>query len=62
MNERVKKLRQTSLDTQPLISTERAEMMTDFYQDSLETSAAIRRALAFKHLMENKTVWIGSMN
>jgi formate C-acetyltransferase len=59
MNERVKKLRQTSLDTQPLISTERAEMMTDFYQDSLESSAPIRRALAFKHLMENKTVWIG---
>jgi pyruvate formate-lyase/glycerol dehydratase family glycyl radical enzyme len=59
MNDRVRKLRQASLDTKPCISTERAEMMTEFYQHSLEPSAPVRRALAFKYLMENKAVWIG---
>jgi formate C-acetyltransferase len=34
-------------------------MMTEFYRRSGETSAPIRRALAFKYLMENKTICIG---
>lgn len=59
MNERVSRLRQQSLDTKPRISTERAELMTEFYEHSSESSAPIRRALAFKHLMENKTIYIG---
>ena len=59
MNERVKKLRQQSLDTKPRISTERAELMTEFYEHSSEPSAPMRRALAFKHLMEEKTIYIG---
>ena len=59
MNERVRKLRQASLDSKPHISTERAEMMTELYQHSLEASAPVRRALAFKFLMENKAIWIG---
>jgi formate C-acetyltransferase len=59
MNERVRKLRQVSLDTKPWISTERAEMMTDFYKHCGELSTPIRRALAFKYLMENKTICIG---
>ena len=59
MNERVRTLRQASLDTKPWISTERAEMMTDFYKHSGELSAPVRRALAFKYLMENKTICIG---
>lgn len=59
MNERVRKVRQASLDTKPWISTERAEMMTDFYKHCGELSTPIRRALAFKYLMENKTICIG---
>jgi len=59
VNERVRKLRQASLDAKPCISTERAEMMTEFYRHSGEISAPVRRALVFKHLMENKTVYIG---
>jgi len=60
MNERVRKLRQQSLDTKPQISSERAELMTEFYERSSESSAPIRRALAFKHLMENKAIYIGN--
>lgn len=59
MNERVRKLRQASLDAQPWLSRERAELMTEFYRHSRETSTPVRRALAFKYLMENKTIYIG---
>jgi pyruvate formate-lyase/glycerol dehydratase family glycyl radical enzyme len=59
MNERVRRLRQASLDTKPWISTERAEMMTEFYKHSGELTAPVRRALAFKYLLENKTICIG---
>jgi pyruvate formate-lyase/glycerol dehydratase family glycyl radical enzyme len=59
MSERVAKLRQQSLDAIPTISTERAELMTQFYQQESRTvSAPVRRALAFRHLMEHKTICI----
>ena len=60
MNERVAKLRKQSVETKPYISTERAELMTEFYQSdiTLRQSAVICRALAFKHLMEKKTICI----
>jgi formate C-acetyltransferase len=59
LNERVKRLRQCSLDAKPTVSSERAELITEFYESDHETSsAAIRRARAFKHLMENKAVCI----
>jgi formate C-acetyltransferase len=59
VNERVRTLRQASLDAKPWLSRERAELMTEFYRHSRETSAPVRRALAFKYLMENKTIYIG---
>ena len=59
MNNRVRKLRQDSLGTKPRISTERAELMTDFYERSSEPASPIRRALAFKHLLEHKAIYIG---
>jgi formate C-acetyltransferase len=59
MNDRVRKLRQESLDTKPRISGERAELMTEFYEHSLEPSSPVKRALAFKHLIENKSIYIG---
>ncbi|MGA8903443.1 MAG: trans-4-hydroxy-L-proline dehydratase [Candidatus Bathyarchaeia archaeon] len=59
MNERVGKLRQQSLDTKPRISGERAELMTEFYEHSSEPASPIRRALAFKHLMESKAIYVG---
>jgi len=59
VNERVRKLRQASMDAKPWLSRERAELMTEFYRHSRETSAPVRRALAFEYLMENKTIYIG---
>jgi len=60
MSERVAKLRQQSVETKPYISAERAELMTDFYQGDvpMRESVPVARALAFKHLMENKTICI----
>ena len=58
MNERVARLRQKSLDTKPWISTERAELVTEFYKYTRGLSPPVRRALAFKYLMENKTICI----
>jgi pyruvate formate-lyase/glycerol dehydratase family glycyl radical enzyme len=58
MNERVTKLRQQSLEAKPSVSVERALLMTHFYKNSGLNSAPMQRALAFKNLMENKTVCI----
>ena len=61
MTERVARLRQQSLDARPTISTERAELMTEFYRQNAGhglMSAPMRRALAFQYLMEHKTICI----
>jgi formate C-acetyltransferase len=55
----VQRLRQCSLDARPSVSSERAELITDFYQQEVGTlSAPVRRARAFKHLLENKAICI----
>ena len=60
MNERVAKLRQESLNAVPTISSERAELMTQFYEEELgPASSAVERAMAFHYLMANKTIYIG---
>src|SRR5512136_1227680 len=57
---RVALLRQQSLDAVPAISTERAELMTEAYsQNTALMSAPMRRALAFKYLMEHKAIYLG---
>ncbi|MGA2490975.1 MAG: pyruvate formate lyase family protein, partial [Anaerolineales bacterium] len=57
--ERVRKLRQQSLEARESISAERAVLMTEFYQQNLGlVSVPMRRALAFQYLMEYKTIYI----
>jgi trans-4-hydroxy-L-proline dehydratase len=58
MNERVQLLREQSINAVPHISVERALLMTEFYAQSEFLSAPIRRALSFKHVMENKAICI----
>ncbi|MHA1882703.1 MAG: trans-4-hydroxy-L-proline dehydratase [Candidatus Thorarchaeota archaeon] len=60
LSNRVKKLRTQSVDTAPYISSERAELLTDFYRSGIADSESIpvARALAFKFLMENKEICI----
>jgi pyruvate formate-lyase/glycerol dehydratase family glycyl radical enzyme len=60
MTQRVARLRRESLDTKPFISTERAEIVTDAYAEmGDDLPAPLRRAFAFRRLMERKTIHIG---
>ncbi len=59
MTERVKKLRLQSLEAVETLTSERAELMTEFSsQDIGLVSSPVRRALAFKYLMEQKAICI----
>ncbi len=59
MNERIRKLRKQSLETEPHIYMERANLETDAYM-LYEGSVSIPelRALSFKYFMEHKTLCI----
>ncbi len=61
MNERVKALRKLSVETRPFISSERAELITDFYQSGIcqQVSVPMCRALAFRYILRNKAIAIG---
>lgn len=60
MNDRVARLRDRSLAHRPVLSAERALLLTEFYAaNEGRHSVPVMRALAFKHLCEHKTVWIG---
>jgi formate C-acetyltransferase len=61
MTDRVIRLRKQSLETLPTISTERAELLTAFYQQNRGIgSIPVQRALAFEYLMEHKEVCINA--
>ncbi len=60
MNDRIRKLRQSSHDARPCFSHERAELLTDFYRESEgKYSIPVTRGLHFKHQCSHKTVYIG---
>jgi formate C-acetyltransferase len=60
MNERIQRLRQDSLSTEPRISIERARMVTEFYRENAgKHSIPMLRALNFLHLCRYKTIYIG---
>ncbi|MCD6363193.1 MAG: glycyl radical protein [Synergistetes bacterium] len=61
MTERVRRLREESVNTRPYIDPERAILITRFYksEEAKGVSEPVRRALAFKYLLENKTIYIG---
>jgi len=60
LNERIKKLRGQSIGAIPYISPERALLITEFYKSDVANSVSppVQRALAFKHILENKTICI----
>jgi formate C-acetyltransferase len=61
MNERTRRLRETSVETTPYISSERAELVTDFYSGDApkRTSTPVCRAMALAYILEHKAVYIG---
>jgi formate C-acetyltransferase len=62
MNERIKKLREESLNATNRISAERALLVTEFYRSegAREVSAPIKRAMCFKYILENKYICINN--
>jgi len=60
MNKRIRKLRDKSLQAVPSITAERAILVTDFYKKnaSATLSPAMKRALAFRHILEHKSITI----
>ena len=61
ISERVKKLREQSLNAQEKLSPERARLITEFYRSDVARglSAPVLRARAFEYLLRNKTLYIG---
>ncbi len=60
MNERIKKLKEQSSNSQAVLSIERAKLITEFYKKTKEIklSKPVERALAFKYILENKKICI----
>ena len=60
MNERIKSLREQSLNAEASISLERAELLTDFYKrgEPNKNSIPVKRAKAFNYLLANKELCI----
>ena len=60
MNERINRLRDNSLNAVNRISAERAILITEFYKSGIavDDSAPVRRARAFRYIMENKEICI----
>jgi formate C-acetyltransferase len=58
MNERIERLRDRSIHSEPEVFAERAVLMTESYQQTDSHSPPMRRALALKYLLENMTIVI----
>ena len=61
MNDRIKRLRENSINAVNRISAERALLMTDFYRSegAKGLSVPMTRAKSFEYLLENKVLFIG---
>jgi formate C-acetyltransferase len=60
MTERTERLRRESLEAVPVISSERAELITDFNEANAgRHSVPVLRALAFQHLCARKRIFLG---
>ncbi len=58
MNDRVRRLREASLAAVPTLSSERARLLTEFYQTARPVSTPVMRALAFEHLLAHQPITI----
>jgi formate C-acetyltransferase len=60
VNPRIQRLKKRSAHAEPSISTERAELMTRFYQENEgRHPVPVMRALAFLDLCQKQSIWIG---
>lgn len=59
MTDRIKKLRNESIDTVETVSSERGVLLTEFYKSGQADgySVPVQRAKAFYYIMDNKKLW-----
>jgi formate C-acetyltransferase len=61
MNERIRQLRQISVDTEPSLSIERALIETEFYKENYgKYSIPVLRAKTFYEICKQKAIYIGN--
>ncbi|HTX88880.1 MAG TPA: pyruvate formate lyase family protein, partial [Bacteroidales bacterium] len=60
MTDRVRRLREQSLNAIPAISPERAQLVTEFYKSGIaeKVSVPVVRAMLFEHILKNKSICI----
>ena len=60
ISQRIKKLREQSINAKPYVSSERAQLITEFYEndEAQRVSNPVKRALAFKYMMENSRIFL----
>ena len=60
MNERISRLRRQSIDAEPVISMQRALLLTEFYSSGQAERypVPVARAMAFKHILDNKSICV----
>ncbi len=60
MNDRIRILRQKSLDAEPSLSSERAALLTEFYQSGIPDGLPmpVARAKAFTYILDRKEIFI----
>jgi Pyruvate-formate lyase len=61
MNERVKRLREETLNAVNTLSSERGVLITEFYKsiENANLSIPVQRAMAFDYILTNKKIYIG---
>jgi trans-4-hydroxy-L-proline dehydratase len=61
MNERVKRLREESLNAVNTLSSERGVLITEFYKsiENASLSVPVQRAMAFEYILTHKKIYIG---
>ena len=61
MNERVKRLREETLNAINTLSSERGVLITEFYKsiENVNLSVPVQRAMAFDYILTNKKIYIG---
>ena len=61
MSERVKRLKEQSVDAKPYISTERAELLTDFYRSGAANAVSTPVARALANIFWKRKPYISTM-
>jgi len=62
INERIARLREQSIEAEPVISMERASLITEFYSsgEADRHSIPVARAMAFKYILDNKELCVNT--